>query len=217
MKPYLTASIRVPALPVLLLFSHSIETNGDVSRIIFDSWLEITFADPETGQNQLLAAVKLRRNWLALLNLKLEDAGSTIKNDEKSRAEQQELESTLSRGLLEFIHNESVFSVKRLLPADIKVAYVGRGMGWFEDTKNPFDPSVDPTRHPVKGGMKMTENITYNCLAGDFTGAEKMTWTCPFCQVGWKLIILLTWSRFNTLIYLIGHFNRLRKTFQKLL
>lgn len=184
MKPYLTASIRVPALPVLLLFSHSIETNGDVSRIIFDSWLEITFADPETGQNQLLAAVKLRRNWLALLNLKLEDAGSTIKNDEKSRAEQQELESTLSRGLLEFIHNESVFSVKRLLPADIKVAYVGRGMGWFEDAKNPFDPSVDHTRHPVKGGMKMTENITYNCLAGDFTGAEKMTWTCPFCQVG---------------------------------
>ncbi len=56
---------RVPALAALLLFSHSMETTGDVSRIIFDSWLEVKFADPEAGQNQLITAVKLRHGACA--------------------------------------------------------------------------------------------------------------------------------------------------------
>lgn len=182
-KPYLTASIRVPALPVLLLFSHAIETSGDVSRIIFDAWLELRFAEAECAQNQLVAAARLRRQWLRLLNLKLEDASSPIRGDESARAEQQELEAALSHGLLEFLHNEAVYSVKRLLPADIKVAYVGRNRGWIEDVKNPFDPEYEPTAHPEKGGMRMTENVTYNCLAEDFSAAEETFWKCPICQV----------------------------------
>ena len=80
-KPYLTSSIRVPILPIILLFSHSLETNASISRIISDSWLEIRFADPEQGQNELLKAVMLRKQWLKLLNLKLEMAGNTIRND----------------------------------------------------------------------------------------------------------------------------------------
>jgi len=56
---------RVPALAALLLFSHSMETTGDVSRIIFDSWLEVKFADPEAGQNQLITAVKIRHGACA--------------------------------------------------------------------------------------------------------------------------------------------------------
>ena len=51
---------RVPALAALLLFAHAIETTGDVSRIIFDAWLEVMFADSEQGQNQLITAIKLR-------------------------------------------------------------------------------------------------------------------------------------------------------------
>lgn len=80
-KPYLTSSIRVPILPVILLFSHSLETNASISRIISDSWLEIRFADAEQGQNELLKAVMLRKQWLKLLNLKLEMASNTIRND----------------------------------------------------------------------------------------------------------------------------------------
>ncbi len=55
----------MPAVAALLLFSHSMETTGDVSRIIFDSWLEVKFADPEAGQNQLITAVKLRHGSCA--------------------------------------------------------------------------------------------------------------------------------------------------------
>lgn len=182
-KAYLTASIRAPALPILLLFSHSIETNGDFTRIIFDSWLELKLADAESAQNQLLSANKLRKQWLRLLNLKLDDAVSTIKNDDNAKLEQQRLETSLSTGLIDFLHNETIYSVKRLLPADIKVAYVGRGLGFFEDKKNPFEREVDPTRHPVKGGMVLTEHITYNCLAGDLTGAVETSWKCPHCQM----------------------------------
>ena len=182
-KPYLTASIRAPALPILLLFSQSVETNGDMSRIIFDAWLEVRIADAESAQNQLLTAHRLRRQWLLLLNSKLEDAVNTIKNSDDTKLEQQRLESSLSTGLVDFLHNETVYSVKRLLPADIKVAYVGRGLGFFEDLKNPFNREMDPARHPVKGGMVLTEQITYNCLAGDLTGAEQTSWKCPNCQV----------------------------------
>ena len=163
-----------------------------MSRLIVDSWLELRFADVESGQNQLLRAVKLRRQWLALLNLKLENAVDSIKNDKKAKAEQQELEAALSRGLVEFLHNETVYSIKRLLPADIKVAYVGRNMGGFDNLKNPFDKTTEPVRHPEKGGMIMTENVTYNCLAGDLTAVEETLWKCPFCQVNFLKINFVT-------------------------
>ena len=34
-----------------------------------------------------------------------------------------ELESLLSKGLVDFIHSETLFSMRRLLPADVKVLY----------------------------------------------------------------------------------------------
>ena len=73
--------------------------------------------------------------------------------------------------------------------ADIKNAYVGRGMGWFEDVENPFSPDVEPVMHPEKGGMILTENITYNCLAGDLSAVEESLWKCPICQVDVMYIV----------------------------
>ena len=59
-KPYLTACLRMPALPCILLFCHSLDTNTDFSRLIADGWLEVKFANAEEGQNQILRAAKLR-------------------------------------------------------------------------------------------------------------------------------------------------------------
>lgn len=52
-KPYLMTTLRMPSLQTLLLFSNTIETNANFSRLVFDSWIEVKFADPEGGQNQV--------------------------------------------------------------------------------------------------------------------------------------------------------------------
>jgi hypothetical protein len=68
---YFVVLRRIPALPALLLFSHAMETTGDVSRIICDAWLELRFADPEQGQNQLVIAVKLRHVPPTVLRMRI--------------------------------------------------------------------------------------------------------------------------------------------------
>ena len=70
---------------------------------------------------QVLAAVKLRRLWRQLLLMKLTDTSAQVRDEEKHKAEQNALEARLSRGLVEFVHNTTIFSIKRLLPADLKV------------------------------------------------------------------------------------------------
>eukprot|EP00092_Neocalanus_flemingeri_P025076 GFUD01027192.1.p1 GENE.GFUD01027192.1~~GFUD01027192.1.p1 ORF type:complete len:1156 (+),score=356.79 GFUD01027192.1:283-3750(+) len=181
-KPYLTASLRMPALPALLLFSHTLDTNLSMERLVCDSWLEVKFAQAEQGQNQLLAAARLREYWQELLDLKLSDTTDMIDNKETSKARQSELETRLSHGLVEFLHNDTVFSIKRLLPADLKELYVGPGGNTdsAEGEENPFS-SQQPVAHGKKGGVRLTKNITYSCLVED-RGMDTMLWSCPVCE-----------------------------------
>ena len=53
--------------------------------------------------------------------MKLTDTSAQVRDEEKHKAEQNALEARLSRGLVEFVHNTTIFSIKRLLPADLKV------------------------------------------------------------------------------------------------
>ena len=105
----------MPALQTLLLFSRNIETNCNFGRLVCDSWIEIKFADVEEGQNQLLKATVLRNIWSEFLDIRLneslkkeKDALSTP-DDEYEKT--QELETKLSRGLIEFVHSETLFSM----------------------------------------------------------------------------------------------------------
>jgi len=212
-KPYMTSSIRVPALPILLLFSHSLETNGDMSRIIADSWLEIRCADPNEAQIQLLKAVNIRKQWLKLLNMKLDMTSDTIRNDNKSLVEQHEIESQLSKNLIDFVHNETVYSVKRLLPADLKVAYVGRNFGVFTDIENPFEPEFTPKPNEEKGGMMMTANVNYNCLRGqadEGNALDVVDWKCSFCQIECQFTVLEKLGHYSR-CYLLQEVTKVRR------
>lgn len=185
-KPYLMASMRMPALPALLLFSHSLDCSSDFSRIICDSWLEVNFAVAQDAQDQMLAAVRLRRLWEELLQMKLTDTSAQVRDDSKHRAVQAALETRLSRGLVEFIHNKTVFSMKRLLAADIKVAYVGPGRNMDCVDGNPFQGQAEPLPHLKKGGVRMTSNVTYNCLVETTSMPRHLdcyNFICPVCQV----------------------------------
>jgi hypothetical protein len=55
----------------MILFSHTLNINMSMERLVCDSWLEVKFAMAQTAQNQLLAAAMLRGYQQELLDLKL--------------------------------------------------------------------------------------------------------------------------------------------------
>ena len=174
-KPYLTASLRMPALPTLFLFCHSIDTSTTMDRVVCDSWLEIKFAQAVDGQKQILAAVKLREYWDQLLNMKLSDEEHSLEN-------QKVIEKKLSTGLIDFVHNDTVFSIRRLLPADIKDLYIGPEHCISRlETENPLS-DFTPVQHDIKGGTRLTPNITYGCLFEKNGVLDSELWTCPVCE-----------------------------------
>lgn len=55
----------------LLLFSRSLDTNGDCSRLVADGWLELQLADSESAVRLLAASVRLRARWESALDRQL--------------------------------------------------------------------------------------------------------------------------------------------------
>ncbi|VDK34160.1 unnamed protein product [Taenia asiatica] len=84
-KPFLVNTIRVPALPTLLLNAREIDTNANATRIVFDRWIEIELLDPEAAQRSLAAAIWLRTSLDRLLTIKLEELqGRWLRSAEES-------------------------------------------------------------------------------------------------------------------------------------
>ena len=127
-----------------------------------------------------------------LLRLRLTE--ETAKEDPVARADRMDvLEGALSRGLVDFIHSETLFSVRRLLPADIKTLYVGEGIGAVTvGDVNPFGAAaVEP--HEKKGGLRLNEYLTYNCLENQGTlAALALRATFANCCVHFDLAVRST-------------------------
>ena len=71
---------------------------------------------------------------------------------------EQELETVLSRGLVDFIHTESLMSVRRLLPGDLKVIY-NRTPTVDPPINNPFGSS-NPKPDEDKGGVQLNDFLS---------------------------------------------------------
>nr|CAD7574761.1 unnamed protein product [Timema californicum] len=183
-KPYLVTTLRIPAAQTLLLFSQSIDTNSDFSRLVCDSWLLLEFPVPEAATNLLLKAAKLRNKWEELLNLRLEAVQPAVRDETKSASSAFRLERELSSDLPRFMHTEIVYTLKRLMAADLKRLHVGPDAGEFAPLcPNPFHPSWESCPHPVKGGVQVTSYLTYNCLLQEEVTQEFETWHCPSCDL----------------------------------
>ncbi|XP_040437562.1 probable ATP-dependent RNA helicase DHX34 isoform X3 [Falco naumanni] len=100
-KPYLVNCVRVPALHTLLLFSRSLDTNADCTRLVADGWLELTVPDADTALRLLSTALQLRSSWEKLLHQLLEG-----REEESGRRPSSRDVSALSRGLREFLRTE---------------------------------------------------------------------------------------------------------------
>lgn len=94
------------------------------SRIICDSWLCLDFPQPEAGQSLLFRASKLRRTWNKLLANKLEALDKSVESElgtEKRIQDSKQLEDELWSDLATYMNSEVLYTIKRLLPADLKV------------------------------------------------------------------------------------------------
>lgn len=83
------------------------------------------FPQPESGQTLLYKASNLRRTWNILLANKLESSSTkSIESElatEKHATDTKQLENDLWTNLAAYMNSEILYTVKRLLPADLKV------------------------------------------------------------------------------------------------
>ncbi|XP_029161453.1 probable ATP-dependent RNA helicase DHX34 isoform X2 [Nylanderia fulva] len=183
-KPYLVNTLRMPAAQTLLLFAREIDTNSIFSLMVCDSWLMLEFPVPDSGQTLLMRATKLRNKWDFLLKQQLQgsdDANNEMKDFSK-------IEQNLTQELIEYMHTTVPYTIKRLLPADLKMIYVGNDNNNICIEPNPFQADFKSIPNVTKGGIRVTDSITYNCIRETdwseqlITEMHETEWHCQNCN-----------------------------------
>jgi hypothetical protein len=177
--------MRVPALQTLLLYSKSLDTNVNCTRILCDNWLELAFLDSEQTQDLVLKVMRLRKSIENLFKTKL-DCYSRVSDDveEDDQASKRNKESAhdaavnehrlenltrlLKNKLAEFLDFDILYSLRRVLPAELKTMFIRnyepnqvKAEGQPVDMKG-FQGFEGVKQNTVKGGFKPTEYLTFN-------------------------------------------------------
>ncbi|XP_049757179.1 probable ATP-dependent RNA helicase DHX34 isoform X2 [Elephas maximus indicus] len=186
-KPYLVNCVRVPALQSLLLFSHSLDTNSDCSRLVADGWLELQLADTESAVRLLAAALRLRAQWESALDRQLAHCARRRleEEDEAPTVDRKEV-AALSRDLLQFTASKVPYSLRRLTGLEVQNLYVGPQTITAAPSLPGLFGSSTLSPHPSKGGYTVTDFLTYNCLTSDtdlYSDCLRTFWTCPHCDL----------------------------------
>ncbi|CAH2049462.1 unnamed protein product, partial [Iphiclides podalirius] len=195
-KPYIVNSMRMPAAQTLLLLSHSIDTNIGFTRLVCDSWLLLEFPYAESGLSLLLKATKLRQRWDYLINRRLADANpeksvesELQKSNQTSKIPYEELQHELSCDIGSYMNSDVYYTIKRLLPGDLKVLYFGGDEAHTNIDPNPFEEGFECRAHEKKGGVYITDNIVYNCVVdtdwsyNNYQEIYGVPWSCPNCEM----------------------------------
>lgn len=180
--------IRLPAAQTLLLFGFAIDTDVGISRIVFDGWLGLDFPQPGSGMQLLCRAIELRRRWSSRLYAKLNEVKENPSASTAAAAATSEhKDDTLWHDLLDFMSLEVVYSIRRLLPADLKTLYT-RCPPTLQFEVNPFAADYALSVNEEKGGYNVCEHVVYGCLAElpwtlAMTAAlQQQSWQCPRCD-----------------------------------
>jgi hypothetical protein len=192
--------MRAPALQTLLLYAKSLDTNSDCTRILCDNWLEIKFLDTETAQKLISAILNLRSSIDKLFKIRLEDRLKMFETKTEDSSEQvdseleekssrhdsydsksdkekaKNLERILKKKLSEFLDASVMYSLRRVLPAEVETFYVKK----FNKDESVEDKELanlenkklknDFLKHSEnklevnesKGGFRITDYLTYN-------------------------------------------------------
>ncbi|NXF55985.1 DHX34 helicase, partial [Oceanites oceanicus] len=180
-KPYLVNCVRVPALQALLLFSRSLDSSADCARLVADGWLEITIPDADSALRLLSMALQLRSAWEKLLHQLLEGRG-----EESGRRPSSRDVSVLTRGLLEFLQTEVPYRLRQLTGLEKQNLYIGPQTVAAAPWLPGLFQGMEMKPNEVKGGHRVTDFLTYNCLATDtdlYSDCLRRFWTCPHCDL----------------------------------
>ncbi|KAM6038250.1 putative ATP-dependent RNA helicase DHX34 isoform 2-T2 [Chlamydotis macqueenii] len=180
-KPYLVNCVRVPALQALLLFSRSLDTSADCARLVADGWLELSVPDADSALRLLSAALQLRSAWEKLLHQLLEGRG-----EESSRRPSSRDVSVLTQGLLDFLRMEVPYRLRQLTGLEKQNLYVGPQTVAAAPRLPALFQGTEMKPDEVKGGYRVTDFLTYNCLATDtdlYDDCLRTFWTCPHCEL----------------------------------
>ncbi|XP_060665185.1 probable ATP-dependent RNA helicase DHX34 isoform X1 [Drosophila nasuta] len=187
-KPYLMNCIRLPAAQTLLLFGYALDTDLGITRIVCDGWLEMHFPHPGSGLQLLSRAIELQRRWSRRLHDKLNE----LNNEEKSSSSSvvQDKSDTLWHDLLDFMSLDVAYTIKRLLPADLKTLYTHRPPPeqlLLALQTNPFAADFALSVHGEKGGLNVSEHVVYGCLTEQpwtlamEAALQQQPWQCAQC------------------------------------
>lgn len=82
----------------------------------------------------------------------------------KSASSRKYLEEDLWHNLIEFMSANVSYTIKRLLPADLKSIYTQKPLENADEKFkiNPFAKDYKITPNPEKGGINVCENVVYN-------------------------------------------------------
>uniref|UniRef100_A0A8C6R0H2 Probable ATP-dependent RNA helicase DHX34 n=1 Tax=Nannospalax galili TaxID=1026970 RepID=A0A8C6R0H2_NANGA len=166
-KPYLVNCVRIPALQSLLLFSRSLDTNGDCSRLVADSWLELQLLDSESAVRLLATSLRLRAQWESALDRQLAHQAQRQRLEEEgeeSPAVSHQEVAALSRELLQFMAAKVPYSIRRLTGLEAQNLYMGPQTVTTAPSLPGLFGNCALSPHPTKGGYIVTDFLTYNCL-----------------------------------------------------
>ncbi|XP_071946737.1 probable ATP-dependent RNA helicase DHX34 [Antedon mediterranea] len=187
-KPYLVNTLRVPALQTMLLYSHSIDTNTDYTRVVADDWIEFKFQTGDDAQYMISSVVQLRDSWQKLLNMRLNDTTGSSVDKEPVNVALLQLERQLADKLVRFLESNIKYTMRKLAGAELQHLHIGPTEE--TDTDNFFVlQSKDSKPHPTKGGTQVNSYLTIASLQeneksklGLYSSVLREHWTCPKCN-----------------------------------
>ncbi|XP_044527046.1 probable ATP-dependent RNA helicase DHX34 [Gracilinanus agilis] len=187
-KPYLVSCVRLPALQAVLLFSRSLDTNGDCSRLVADGWLELRLESGERATQLLATALRLRARWEEALDRQLARQARPHGEEREAVALKAERKAAaaLGRDLLDFVRSEVFYSVHRLTALEAQNLYVGPQTVLAAPQLSAVFGGAAMSPDHTKGGYTVSSFLTYNCLTSDtdlYSDCLRTFWSCPRCSL----------------------------------
>ncbi|XP_037498410.1 probable ATP-dependent RNA helicase DHX34 [Rhipicephalus sanguineus] len=185
-KPYLLNCLRVQCVQMLLLVSSAIDSSMTMSRLVFDEFVEVTFPDPDEALQLLLKVLAARNLYERLVAHMLEE---TLSSEDKKEPSPQvrHMQKQLRKRYDAVLKTEIAYTVKRLLPADVKHLYAGAQAFRALAQENEDGLSEDRFKmNPRKGGVFISGYFTFGCLEEISMPEETLvdkTCKCPLCDL----------------------------------
>lgn len=194
-KPYLLNCVRVQCVQMLLLVSSAIDSSMTLSRMVFDEFVEVTFPDPDEALKLLLKVLVARKLYERLVAHMLEETVSSSSEEKKEPSPKaRRMQKQLRRRYDAVLKTEVAYTIKRLLPADVKHLYSGAQAFRALMQGNEDSSSEDQFKvNQKKGGVFISSYFTFGSLEEISMPEEAVadkTCQCPLCDQELPLAVM---------------------------